>query len=285
MTALATTKGFVGLVVVQLILLTLGMRHVGAVSEEALALAKSNRDAESYIQSQALDAASVRVRQQQVRRLERRLDSLRQLFAYELDGKETDPVQIVGGQANRFQDAIREVRDELSRTSLRFPANLGFNASAPEPKDLGARVRQLDAIRHVLRLAAEAGFDEVPANGIKPGTKDNLIDDKNFLEFVEVDFILHGDSKAQAKLLHQLLRPGKYLVVESMELSNGMAAGKRRPGRRGPQAAGKPALKLKVRVQSLNVAADGLRIDPIDETAPGGGGTGRSPFYRFNRPK
>lgn len=273
--SLADNKVFFAFVAAQLVLLAVGTSVVGGIADEATAKGKKNREAERYIQDEALDADSVRERQQLVQRLGRRLEELERIFEYKLDQDANDPATLVGADPNRFQDAVRATREELKRTGLRFPDALGFPIEVPTSELLRLRVWQLDMVRYVLRAAQRAGVEEVPDGGIRLPKK-QLVDPKNFLEYAQVELTLHGSPAALAKMLHAMLKAGKYFGVEDVALTKG--GEKKREG--GDKPGDRPTLTLRVSTQVFNLDQELVRTDP-DSGQAGTGSTSR--FYEFGR--
>jgi len=244
-----------------------GMRSVSGMSDQAGRLARTNRDAESFVKDEAVDADSVLDREQINARLERTLASLEETFRYQRD---EDLLKMVDNDPNRFQGALRSVQDELRGGGMKLPPNLGFSTKVPAKTEIHLAVWRLDIVRHVLRKARKFGVEEVlQKNGIKLHRL-NLIDPNNYLEYARVEINLVGKSEALARLLHQLFLPGKYLTLEHAEINYQPLDKKNRV--RGSVL---PTLKLVVSALGLNSGRKLLRTVPDAESKKGSGR-----FYR-----
>jgi hypothetical protein len=282
MTWLQTPTGFMTFLVVQLLVVMLGWRQVGSMQDQALRLGQGNRGFEQSIRQRAIDAESIRARQQINQRLRRAANSLEQALEFHLDEDAASPLTMVGGVANpdpnRFQDAVRAVREEYANSQLRFPATLGFSDRQPTSDELRVRVLQLDSIRQILRAARSAGLDAIVA--IEPELKLNLIDDKNFLQFARVAVSCQGHAPAIYRFMHLLLRPGKYLSIDKATFRRQAPQPKR--GQPATEPNELPQIELLLAAQLIDVDQPGMHLDPatLQREQQQQAGTLRPPMFQ-----
>ncbi len=268
-------KQFVGFLSSLLACFIFGVSYVNGEADAGEDLGKDNRKAERFVREEAIDADSVSGRERINARLKRSRDGLQQTFSYQIDPDLTKDVMAVEGSEldpNRLQMALRKVKEEL-RGGIRVPDNLGFPQKVPKTTEIALALWRLDMVRQLLRQAKKFGVDHVPDKGGIKLPKHNLIDPGNYLEYARVEIRMVGKAESLASVLHQLLRPGKYMTIETAEITYN-------PLDKSNQVRGSvlPQLKLVVRALRLN---EGKTLTKTMPEAQSTQGTSRYGKYKF----